>query len=848
MSTERHSRLVWASVGLLLSSLLLGLAVYGMTLEQGMRVVGTETAVLTVLGAVLAWRRVQSSPGTAKGWKWFIPLFLAACGHALLMAFPPRGLIVETWRTGLWWFFSIVYQFSGLAALFAWHWQLRNPRRLLLDALGAVLFCGSLLLILMCAVKWNPIAERRHLLDSAFLTNCMRVILWGGIGGYLLMDRPSRWRGPLGWYLLNVVVGTFTLAILYPFWLQRVTWIQTPLAVMAQMVQGLLVLAVLGGGSLDPAEEDDEKASALWAYLPYGAFLLAGALALTHYLIWPAQARMVVLGLVALLFPLLGRQMLLLREIQDANANLEDRVETRTHDLAVSREAHIHDAARLRVLLDTIPDLVWLKDAEGLYLACNRRFEQFLGVPEAGIIGKSDYDLLDADLATFFRAHDLAAIAAGGPTMNEETVTFKSDGHQEDLETIKAPLTAPGGEILGVLGIGRDITARKQSERERIALQARQLQSQKMESLGVLAGGVAHDMNNVLAAILAMASSQLVTADGDNPRQRVFKIIEEAALRGGSMVKKLLNFARQNPQEIKVMQINTVLQETVSLLERTTLSRIKLRMELDEQLRAIEGDPGDLAHAVMNLCVNATDAMPDGGTLTLRTRNVGQDRVALEVADTGSGMPKAVLDRALDPFFTTKPTGKGTGLGLAMVFSMVQAHGGQMDIQSEPGAGTVVRLVFPATRGSEAEAVAHHPGEASPRTSLNLLLVDDDELIQEASRHLVNALGHTLTLASSGERALEMIQGGLSPDAVILDLNMPGLGGRGTLPLLRAGLPGVPILLATGRADQDAIDLVSANPGVTLLAKPFGLQDLQNHLDAFMGQALNDSNVRPSGS
>jgi len=205
------------------------------------------------------------------------------------------------------------------------------------------------------------------------------------------------------------------------------------------------------------------------------------------------------------------------------------------------------------------------------------------------------------------------------------------------------------------------------------------------------------------------------------------------------------------------------------------------------------------------------------------------------VEDTGTGMPKEVLERALEPFFTTKETGKGTGLGLSMVFSTVNAHRGQMAIESEPGQGTRVMLRFPACeQEAPAQAVATAVTEATliPHGTMKVLLIDDDDLIQSSVQAILEVLGYTaVNTAQSGEEALTMLEAGLEADLVILDMNMPGLGGIGTLPRLRVLRPDVPVLLATGRVDQTALTLASAHPGVTLLSKPFGLRELQKHLE-----------------
>ncbi|HJV48161.1 MAG TPA: ABC transporter substrate-binding protein [Geothrix sp.] len=390
------------------------------------------------------------------------------------------------------------------------------------------------------------------------------------------------------------------------------------------------------------------------------------------------------------------------------------------------------------------------------------------------------------------------------------------------------------------LRLKREIASREEAERavrlqqeQKLQLEMELQQARKMESLGNLAGGVAHDMNNVLGAILGIASASLEAHPEDSATHRAFETITRAAERGGKMVKSLLSFARQSPTEQREVNLNQILREETELLARTTLSRIRLEMDLDPALKPVLGDASALTQVFMNLCVNAVDAMPSQGTLTLRTRNLGADWIEASVEDTGTGMPKEVLDKAMEPFFTTKEVGKGTGLGLSMVYSIVKAHHGQVELDSDLGRGTRVTLRFPAC---EPEVRPSEPPTGS-RTApaqriLQVLLVDDDELVLSSVESVLHSLGHIVVTAGSGEVALERIEGGFEPDVVILDLNMPGLGGGGTLPQLRALLPAVPVLLSTGRADQAAQALVKAHPPITLLPKPFSIQNLREHLGA----------------
>jgi len=429
------------------------------------------------------------------------------------------------------------------------------------------------------------------------------------------------------------------------------------------------------------------------------------------------------------------------------------------------------------------------------------------------------------------QAHFARMVRGDGPGPGEYH-GLRRDGGVFEVEANGEAIRDAQGRPASVVLVVRDITERRRLEQERRQLQARLNQAQKLESLGSLAGGVAHDMNNVLAAILGMASLHREQAPPGSPLAQGLETITRAAERGGRMVKSLLRLARQNPAEERELDLNALLKEEVRLLERITLARARLELDLDPGLRPVLGDAAALAHAVMNLVVNAVDAMPGGGTLILRTRNAPRERVELQVEDTGCGMPREVLDKALDPFFTTKEVGKGTGLGLSMVYGTVKAHRGQLDIQSQPGKGTLVTLAFPACAAGTQVQAAGIPDRPAPDVEpLAVLLVDDDDLVQDSVRAILEVLGHTVVLASSGEEALAKVED-FHPDLVILDVNMPGLGGSGTLPRLRALLPDVPVLLVTGRADQATHDLAARHPGVTLLAKPFGLRDLQQYLES----------------
>lgn len=376
-----------------------------------------------------------------------------------------------------------------------------------------------------------------------------------------------------------------------------------------------------------------------------------------------------------------------------------------------------------------------------------------------------------------------------------------------------------------------DVTERKRSEEERRQLELQVLHAQKMEGLGLLAGGVAHDMNNVLGAILGLASTCRQGQPEGGVLARSMDTIAKACERGRTLVRGLLDFARKDLSEERILDINGVLRETLQLLERTTLQRIQLVMDLEPELHPILGDPAALSHAFMNLCINAVESMPEGGTLTFRSRNAGPDLVRITLEDTGSGMSEDTLRKALDPFFTTKPQGKGTGLGLSIAYGTVKAHRGEMKICSRTGEGTQVTLSFPVCKVRPDEASRGEAAPLSARRDLLIQVVDDDELVRCSMEVLLDEMEMRAVLASSGEQALAQLEEGLRPDLVMLDINMPGMGGAGFLPLLRKMHPEVPVFLITGRMDQAALDLAKSWKGVEVFPKPFSFDEFRARLE-----------------
>jgi CheY-like chemotaxis protein len=271
----------------------------------------------------------------------------------------------------------------------------------------------------------------------------------------------------------------------------------------------------------------------------------------------------------------------------------------------------------------------------------------------------------------------------------------------------------------------------------------------------------------------------------------------------------------------------------MELLQHTTLQRFELQMELGEPLPQILGDPSSIGNALMNLCVNAIDAMPEKGVLRFRTLRTDSGLVELMVEDTGQGMTGEVLARATEPFFTTKPTGKGTGLGLSGVYGTMKAHGGSMEIQSAVGKGTRVMLRFPAAAGLPGLPVHSSAGPSSQKTerAMKILLVDDDELIRDSFPDLMEILGHqVVATAPSGNDAIRRIEEGLAVDVIVLDHNMPGLSGIETLIRLQSLRPGLPIVFCSGHLEDSVRERLQGCRRVWTLMKPYSIKDIRQIL------------------
>ena len=507
-----------------------------------------------------------------------------------------------------------------------------------------------------------------------------------------------------------------------------------------------------------------------------------------------------------------------------------------------------------RALLQTIPDLVWLKNQDGVFLACNAIFERLYGAKEQDIIGKTDYDFVPKDLADFFREQDHKAMAAGKPTINEEWVTFSDNGHRALLETIKTPMTDDRGELIGVLGIARDITERKKAEKEKTELRSQLQQAQKMESIGRLAGGVAHDFNNMLGVILGYGELALGEANASPQLNDALREIMKAARRSTDITRQLLAFARKQTISPKVLDINKTVAGMTGMLRRFIGEDIDLAWSPAETVWPVMIDPGQLDQIMVNLCVNARDAIVDVGKITIETGNVEFDEayctrhfdfvpgeyVLLAVSDNGDGMDAETLDNIFEPFFTTKTSGKGTGLGLATVYGIVKQNKGFINVYSEPGQGTAFKIYLPRHR-TEAENLPEKAMEQPVAGGHEtILLVEDEPAILNMTARMLENLGYQVAAARTPTEAARLARGYAGDiHLLVTDVVMPEMNGRDLAQTLRSVFPHLKCLFMSGYTGNVISHHGVLDRGVNFIQKPFS----KNMLGAKVREALDEEGL-----
>jgi len=478
---------------------------------------------------------------------------------------------------------------------------------------------------------------------------------------------------------------------------------------------------------------------------------------------------------------------------------------------------------RLQAILDNTPAVIYVKDVKSRHMIVNRRFQSLLGLPEDRIIGKTNHELFPPSVADAFSENDMKVLTSLEPLQSEEALE-QNDGRHTYV-SVKFPVFDHEGKPFGICGISTDITEQKR-------LEDTLRQAAKMEAIGRLAGGVAHDFNNLLTAITGYSEMMLQKLGPADPLRGHVEEILKAGGHAAALTKQLLAFSRGQVVQPRVVDLNHAVSNMADMLRRLIGEHIVLTTHLEPGPLPIKVDTGQLDQILMNLAVNARDAMPEGGSLSIETATVpagsvkrsGQPQplVRLLVHDSGCGMDEETLAHMFEPFFTTKAPGKGVGLGLSTVYGIVKQSGGTVQVESRPSQGTRVTIHFPSTR----EPISGVEVQAKPARSAGgtetILLVEDEETVRDFVREVLQSRGYRVLEAAKGDAALALCAGDRPPiDLLLTDVVMPGMSGRALAERITSLYPRIGVLYMSGYTEDEMLRQRVQNVGAAFLPKPF---------------------------
>jgi len=504
-------------------------------------------------------------------------------------------------------------------------------------------------------------------------------------------------------------------------------------------------------------------------------------------------------------------------------------------DSARQRQALRRQERLLRQIIDADPNLIFVKDWDGRFVLVNEATAAVYGTTVDGLVGKTDADFNSnqVEVAHFLRDDREVMSSGRSKLISEEPVTNPATQQTRWFQTIKVPLALPDDDSPKLLGVATEITERKRLEEQL-------LQSQKMEAVDQLAGGVAHDFNNILTAIVGYADLLAAEFTGTNSRHlEDLEEIRKAARRAAALTRQLLAFSRKQVLEPRIIDMNGVVMNLEKMLRSLISENISLQTHLAADLAAARADPNQLEQVIMNLAINARDAMPEGGSLTIETGNATLDEdyaaqhvsvlpgeyVMLAVTDTGCGMDEHTKARIFEPFFTTKAPGRGTGLGLSTVYGIVKQSGGNIWLYSEPNKGTTFKVYLPAVHAPPEDIGKLAPPELAQRGGGTVLLVEDDDQLRRLAHRALAAQGYTVLEAERGATALDIARRHKGViDLLLTDVIMPDTNGRKLADALRASRPGLRVLFMSGYPDGAIGNQGVLDHGVAYLAKPFSTE------------------------
>ena len=496
--------------------------------------------------------------------------------------------------------------------------------------------------------------------------------------------------------------------------------------------------------------------------------------------------------------------------------------------------------ARLRTVIADTPVVLFTLDHAGICTLSEGRGLARLGLKPGEVVGLHFSETLAAFVSDPERAEGYFTRALAG-----EPVTWIGSAGEMTFECRLTPVRDVDGRVSSVIGVAIDLTERERAENARLALERMLLEARRLESLGVLAGGVAHDFNNLLVNVLGNASLAASELPEDSPARPSLRRIEAAARRGSELTRQMLAYAGKEHVSLEPVDVNAAVEETMDLLQVSIPARVVMRHELDRDLPEVAGDPSQIRQVLMNLVINAAEAIGDaGGRITVRTAAVHLDEaelrqmhrgseaspgrhVCLEVTDSGGGMDAATVGKIFDPFFSTKFAGRG--LGLATVLGVVRGHRGGLAVQSEPGRRTTFRVFLPCVERVAAGMEPAPPAEPSTRT---VLLVDDEEDVRAVTAHMLERLGCSVLVAADGPEGVELFRANAPViDAVLIDLTLPRLSGERTCREIRTIRSDARVILMSGYSEEDATGRLADAGAAAFLRKPFSVADLRSTMD-----------------
>jgi len=482
----------------------------------------------------------------------------------------------------------------------------------------------------------------------------------------------------------------------------------------------------------------------------------------------------------------------------------------------------------LQNIFNSSIDGITTTDLQGNVIYTSPRAKDILGYKQEKIIGKKAYSFYGSgveDAKTIMKE-----LTEKGELRDHEMKFIRKDSELADINLSASLLKNEKGEVIGTLGIYRDIT-------EKNKLLAQLYQAQKVEALGTIAGGIAHNFNNLLMSIQGNTSLMLLETDSTHPNYERLKNNEKSVQSGSRLTRQLLGYAREERYEIRPISLNQLVEETSDTFG-TTKKEIRVHRELAKDLFAIKADQGQIEQVLLNLYVNAADAMPGGGNLFLKTMNATHkdmtgkpckvnpgNYVLLTVGDTGLGMDKKTMKRIFDPFFTTKGLSKGTGLGLSSAYGIIKAHSGYIDVDSEKGYGTIFKIYLPASEKSAKKSVKSAGQIIEGRGTI--LLVDDEEMVLDVGVQLLKVLGYTVLEARSGKEAVAVYRENKNKiDMVLLDMIMPDMGGGQAYDRMKEINPNVRGLLSSGYTIDGQATKILERGCDGFIQKPFNMKEL----------------------